>query len=154
MDDTNNTELLEALKEMPHGKLTAAVILLSSYYVSENMRERIHRAAAYLHNTLSTIKPSITEQLLLLTYQIIEENKFDSLFSEATPHVEELSAIIAEGSSILIDGVEHGLFEPNDIQEYFKHLHELSRIIMLPESDDRQNNEGVDHVLSVMESLQ
>jgi hypothetical protein len=154
MNDTNNTELLEALKEMPHGKLTAAVILLSTYFVSENMQERMFRAAEYLHNTISTIKPCIGEQLLLLTYKILEEDGMPSLFGEANPHIEKLNATLAEGSSILISGVEHGLFEPDDIREYFNHLHELSRLIMLPESDNRSNNEGVDRVLGILESLQ
>jgi alcohol dehydrogenase class IV len=153
MTDANETELLEQLRELPHGKLTAATILLCSQFVSDNMQERMLRVARYLHDTVATLEPSIGQQLLLFTYQILKQDELGRLFNPNDLTIDKLAAVVFEGSSILVDGVEKGLFQAEDIREYFNHIHELSRLALLPESDDRANNEGVDKVLNIMETL-
>jgi alcohol dehydrogenase class IV len=154
MTDANETELIEQLKDLPHGKLTAAAVLLSSQFVSGNTQERMLRVAKYLHDAVATLEPSIGQQLLLFTYQILKRDELDRLFSSEDLTIDKLAAVVFEGSSILVEGVEKGLFQAQDIREYFNHVHELSRLTLLPESDDRANNEGVDKVLNIMETLQ
>jgi hypothetical protein len=90
----------------------------------------------------------------LFTYQILKRDELDRLFSSEDLTIDKLAAVVFEGSSILVEGVEKGLFQAQDIREYFNHVHELSRLTLLPESDDRANNEGVDKVLNIMETLQ
>jgi hypothetical protein len=55
MTDANETELIEQLKDLPHGKLTAAAVLLSSQFVSGNTQERMLRVAKYLHDAVATL---------------------------------------------------------------------------------------------------
>ncbi len=154
MTDTKESVLLEQLKGMPHGKLTAAVVLLSSQFVTEDLQERMLRVATYLHDTVATLEPSIGQQLLLFTYQIIKDDELDQLFKPEDLTIDKLAAVVFEGSSVLIDGVEKGLFQAEDIRGYFDHIHELCRLALLPEADDRPNNKGVDQVLSIVETLQ
>jgi hypothetical protein len=154
MNEPNDSELLEQLKEQPHGKLTSAAILLSSQFVEENTQERMLRVAKYLHDTVATLEPSIGQQLLLFTYQILKKDELGELFQPEDLTIDKLAALVFEGSSILVEGVEKGLFQADDIREYFNHIHELARLTLLPESDDRSNNEGADKVLNIMETLQ
>lgn len=154
MNDANETELLEQLKTLPHGKLTAAAVLLSAQFVEENIQERMLRVAQYLHDTVATLEPSIGQQLLLFTYQVLKKDELGLLFKPEDLTIDKLAALVFEGSSILLEGVEKGLFKAEDIREYFNHIHELARLTLLPESEDRSNNEGVDKVLNIMETLQ
>jgi hypothetical protein len=154
MTDLEENELLEQLKGMSHGKLTAAVILLSAQFISGDLPERMLRVAKYLHDTIAVLKPSIGQQLLLFTYQILKKDELQQLFQGDDLTIDRLVAIVYEGSGILIEGAEKGLFEAADIREYFNHVHELSRLTLYPESDDRAHNKGVDQVLNIIETLQ
>jgi hypothetical protein len=154
MTDIDENEYHTQLMELPHGKLTAAVVLLSSQFVTEDLQERMLRVARYLHDTVAVLEPSIGQQLLLFTYQILKQDELDRLFKPEDLTIDKLSNLVFEGSSVLVEGVEKGLFEADDIREYFKHIHELSRLTLYPESEDRTGNEGVDKVLKLMETLQ
>ncbi len=142
MTNTDQHLPFDEFKQLPHARLTGAVMLLCCLCMSLEQQQRITKGMEYLVAVINQ-SSGITHHLFSFTLSVFVDRGALALFDNQQPTQEILSQTLEQGAKALLLGAKQTILNSTEVRAYFIHLQQLAEV-MLYSKDDKKNNQADD----------